>query len=133
MTDPVVREVLLAFWKVHILHHAQAGPIYGQWMLDELARHGYRLSPGTLYPLLARMERHGWLRGRRDPEASIKARREYRLTGRGARVLDRLRGHVEELFDEVVLGREPSDPRTGRGAPRGVSSGEGSRRARRTS
>ncbi len=133
MADPVVREVLLAFWKVHILHHAQARPIYGQWMLDELGRHGYKLSPGTLYPLLARMERHGWLRGRRDPDASVKARREYGLTRRGARVLDRLRGHVEELFDEVALGREPSGPGTGRGAPRRVSTSEARPRARRTS
>jgi PadR family transcriptional regulator, regulatory protein PadR len=110
MTDPVIREILLAFWKVHILHHAKQRPIYGQWMLEELARHGFRLSPGTLYPLLARMERHGWLRGQRDPEASIKARREYALTREGSRVLARLRRQVEELHDEVVLGRHGEEP-----------------------
>ncbi len=104
MTDPVVREVLLAFWKVHILHHAHERPVYGQWMLDELGRHGYRLSPGTLYPLLARMEGRGWLKGQRDPDASIKARREYVLTKQGARVLARLRHQVAELFDEVIGG-----------------------------
>ena len=53
MTDPVVREFLLGFWKIHILHHAEEQGVYGQWMLEELQRHGYRLSPGTLYPLLA--------------------------------------------------------------------------------
>ena len=109
MTDPVVREVLLAFWKVHILHHAQERPIYGQWMLEELGRHGFSLSPGTLYPLLARMETHGWLRGQRDPKASIKARREYVLTKEGARVMARLRRQVAELHDEVVLGKHGVD------------------------
>ena len=56
------REILLSFWKIHILHHAEEQGVYGQWMLEELHRHGYRLSPGTLYPLLARMARRGWLR-----------------------------------------------------------------------
>lgn len=105
MNQPVVREVLLAFWKVHILHHAQERPVYGQWMMEELRRHGFALSPGTLYPLLARMERHGWLRGQRAPDASSKARREYVLTKAGARVLAQIRRQVEELHAEVVLGR----------------------------
>jgi DNA-binding PadR family transcriptional regulator len=103
MTDPVVREVFLAFWKVHILHHARGRPIYGQWMLEELERHGFSLSPGTLYPLLARMEQHGWLKGQRDPAASIKARREYVLTKEGARALARIRRQLGELYREVVL------------------------------
>src|ERR1044071_7723073 len=56
------REILLSFWKVHILHHAGEQPLHGQWMIVELRRHGYEISPGTLYPLLHRMERLGWLR-----------------------------------------------------------------------
>ncbi len=63
MRDPIVREFLLAFWKIHILYHAaDRRGVYGQWMLEELRHHGYRLSPGTLYPMLARMARRGWLR-----------------------------------------------------------------------
>ena len=45
MRDPVVREFLLGFWKIHILHHAEEQGVYGQWMLEELHHHGYRLSP----------------------------------------------------------------------------------------
>lgn len=30
MSDQISREILLAFWKVHILHHAQERPIYGR-------------------------------------------------------------------------------------------------------
>ncbi len=106
MADPVKREILLAFWKVHILHHAQRHAVYGQWMLEELQRHGFALSPGTLYPLLARMERLGWLKAERAPDKGLKARREYLLTRAGARVLRQLRRQVKELHEEVVLGKE---------------------------
>ena len=51
--------------RLHILHHAAEGPIFGQAMIDELGRHGYRLSAGTLYPILHGMERQGYLRSRR--------------------------------------------------------------------
>ena len=101
MTDPIVREVFLSFWKIHILHHAEEHPIMdsGCWRSSDTT--GSALSPGTLYPLLARMERHGWLKGRRDPGASIKARREYVLTKQGARALTRIRKQLVELHREV--------------------------------
>jgi len=99
MRDPVVREFLLAFWKVHILHHAAERGVYGQWMLGELHEHGYRLSPGTLYPMLARMAERGWLRAA-EPKRS-KAARVYRLTPRGRQVLDRLLDSLDELYREV--------------------------------
>jgi DNA-binding PadR family transcriptional regulator len=99
MRDPVVREFLLAFWKIHILHHAAQEGVYGQWMLEELHHHGYRLSPGTLYPMLARMARRGWLRAA-VPERS-KAARVYRLTARGRGVLNRILDSLDELYREV--------------------------------
>src|SRR6188768_3226536 len=99
MADPVVREFLLGFWKIHILHHAEEQGVYGQWMLEELQRHGYRLSPGTLYPLLARMARRGWLRAT-EPKRSRDAR-VYRITPAGAEVLERLRASLAELQHEV--------------------------------
>jgi DNA-binding PadR family transcriptional regulator len=100
MSDPLVREFLLAFWKVHILHHAsEPRGVYGQWMLEELHRHGYRLSPGTLYPILARMARRGWLKAV-EPKRARDAR-VYRITPAGAEVLERLRGAVAELGHEV--------------------------------
>jgi len=107
MSDPIVREFLLTFWKIHILHHAAEQGVYGQWMLEELHRHGYRLSPGTLYPLLARMARRGWLR------AAVKSRhprdaRLYRITPAGAEVLKRLRTALDELQHEVGRSRSPS-------------------------
>ena len=104
MPDPIVREFLLAFWKIHILHHADEQGIYGQWMLEELQRHGYRLSPGTLYPMLSRMAARGWLRSA-EPKRS-KAARVYRLTPRGHDVLNRIRESLDELYREVG-GRRP--------------------------
>ena len=108
-SEAIAREILLAFWKVHILHHAGERPIYGHWLLEELRRHGFRVSPGTLYPMLARMQRNGWLRlaTRRGTGASPKSRREFRLTPAGARVLARVRRHVAELHREVVSRKEP--------------------------
>jgi DNA-binding PadR family transcriptional regulator len=98
--DPIAREFLLAFWKIHILYHAADGRgVYGQWMLEELHHHGYRLSPGTLYPILARMARRGWLRAA-EPKRS-KAARVYRLTARGHEVLDQIRHALDELYGEV--------------------------------
>jgi PadR family transcriptional regulator PadR len=96
------REILLGFWKVHILHQAAEGPLVGQWMLHELREHRYHVSPGTLYPLLRRMEKTGWLRCRVDKKAGPKARREYFLTAAGRKALDEVLSYLQELRGEVV-------------------------------
>jgi PadR family transcriptional regulator PadR len=98
------REILLGFWKVHILHHADAGPIHGQWILTELRRHGYEISPGTLYPMLSRMERLGWLSCQKVPGGGPRARKDYRLTAPGRDVLALVRKQLEELHREVLDG-----------------------------
>jgi PadR family transcriptional regulator PadR len=119
MTDPVVREFLLAFWKIHILHHAAEQGVYGHWMLEELRHHGYRLSPGTLYPVLARMAERGWLKPARA--AGSRAPRVYHITPAGSAVLERLRTALDELQHEVT--ETASAPRRRRAS--------GKRRARR--
>jgi len=102
MNHEVKREILLSFWKVHILHHAASEPIIGQWVLRELRRHGYEVSPGTLYPMLARMEDRGWLRCKAAPGGGPRARKEYSLTRKGETVLSFVRRQVEELHREIV-------------------------------
>jgi len=101
-SDTIASEILLAFWKVHILHHAAITPVYGLWMMEELRRHGYRISPGTLYPLLRRMEKYGWLKSEGKQDAPRRQRRCYRLTKPGRDVLAMLRNQVAELHHEVV-------------------------------
>ena len=105
MPRPEDREFRLGFCKLHILHHAAKRPIYGLWMLQELAEHGHVLSPGTLYPLLARMEKNGWLRA--HSRRGAKERKEYRISPPGRRLLTELRAELEELYRELVLDEDP--------------------------
>jgi len=79
--------------------------VYGLWLLEELAERGHQVSPGTLYPLLNRMERNGWLRS--EAQAGAKARRSYRITSAGRKILRQLRAELTELHQEVVEGKEP--------------------------
>jgi DNA-binding PadR family transcriptional regulator len=88
--------------------------VYGLWLLEELAQHGHRLSPGTLYPLLERMERNGWLRS--EATRLANARKNYRITVAGRRILDQLRADVDELHREIVQGIGPTDEPSLRGA-----------------
>jgi len=125
MSDAVTREFLLAFWKIHILHHAEEQGVYGHWMLEELHRHGYRLSPGTLYPLLARMARRGWIRAA-TPSRSREAR-IYRITPAGSEVLTRLRASLAELQYEVT---PTAVRRTSRTARKSSAAGRRPRAAR---
>lgn len=97
------REILLGFWKAHILHHAATAPVVGQWMIQELRRHGYEVSPGTIYPMLERLEECGWLNCTSDPDGGIRARKEYTLSKSGRNVLKHLKKQIEELYREVVL------------------------------
>lgn len=99
------RDLLSGFIRLHILHHASEHEIYGQWMIDELAEHGYKLSPGTLYPMLHAMERRGYLTSREEP-ASRSLRRLYSSTELGREALAIGRAKLRELFDEVG---EPND------------------------
>jgi PadR family transcriptional regulator PadR len=104
----LIREILLSFWKIHLLHHAAEGPIYGQWAIGELRRHRYDISPGTLYPLLKRMERYGWLKCERDPLGGKNSRQPYVLTAEGQKVLALIRNQLKELYAEVLEEAEGS-------------------------
>lgn len=94
------RELYSGIIRLHILHHACQGAVYGLWIIEELARHGYRISPGTLYPMLHGMERRGWLRSVEKREGR-RIRRVYRGTPRGRQTLTRARQKVRELFGEL--------------------------------
>jgi DNA-binding PadR family transcriptional regulator len=99
-TKAIQKEILLGFWKAHILLHAVAGPVVGQWMLEELRRHGYGVSPGTLYPILHRMEGLGWLYSEVDSTGGAKARRSFYATEKGREVLAIVRRQISELVRE---------------------------------
>jgi DNA-binding PadR family transcriptional regulator len=86
--------------RLHVLHHAAEKPVYGGWIIDELRRHGYRLSPGTLYPMLHGLERKGLLKSRLQG-AGKRARRIYRITSKGRTALVGAKEKVRELFGEL--------------------------------
>ena len=94
------QELFKGLIRLHILHHASEDEFYGQWMIHELARHGYQLSPGTLYPMLHGLERSGYLRSRKE-RLGRTFRRVYRATalGREANRLAKIR--VRELTGEL--------------------------------
>ncbi len=86
--------------RLHVLHHATKEPIYGLAMIEELGRHGYKISAGTLYPIL-----HG-LEGRRllistEERTGSAARRVYRATAEGVEALAAAKQKVRELFGEL--------------------------------
>jgi DNA-binding PadR family transcriptional regulator len=96
-----MRSFLQGAVQLHILHHAAEHPIHGAWMATELARHGYRISPGTLYPMLHRLEAAGLLVGHDDLEASRRIRR-YTITDAGRAALAQARRALRELADELL-------------------------------
>lgn len=102
----MLRQFFLGFVKIHILHHAAREPVFGLALIDELRRHGYDLSPGTLYPILHRLEADGHL-VRSDRLVEGKVRKYYAVTGSGRRALREARAKILELVGEVLEGRGP--------------------------
>jgi PadR family transcriptional regulator, regulatory protein PadR len=99
----VANDLLSGFVRLHIVHHAAEGEVYGQWIIEELARHGYRLSAGTLYPMLHALERKGYLRSR-EKRMGRTARRLYRTTAQGRLALEDAKEKLRELVDELLEG-----------------------------
>ena len=96
------RDLYSGLIRLHVLHHAVEEPIFGLGMLDELARHGYRISPGTLYPVLHGLEKKGYLRSteRRNGKSFRKL---YRATPLGKKALAAAKTKVRELFQELIM------------------------------
>jgi PadR family transcriptional regulator, regulatory protein PadR len=93
------RELFYGLIRIHVLVHAAHEPIFGLAMMKELGRHGYRIGPGTLYPLLHGLERSGLLRS--FPDTSGSRRRMYRITPEGRSALGRATIKVDELYHEL--------------------------------
>jgi DNA-binding PadR family transcriptional regulator len=96
-----VREFLRGAVRLHILHHAAHGGVHGAWMAAELARHGYKISPGSLYPTLHKMEAEGLVRSHQEV-VDGRGRRCYVATAKGCRALDAARDQVRELAAEIL-------------------------------
>ncbi len=103
----MLRDFFLGFVKIHILYHATREPVFGLDLIRELERHGYHLSPGTLYPILHNLEELGYLQ-RQDQVVNGKVRKYYVATPRGHRALAAARCQIAELVAEVIEGSDVS-------------------------
>lgn len=87
--------------RLHVLYHATREPVFGFGMIEELNRHGYKLGPGTMYPLLHGMEKKGWLKAAKE-NAGGRSRRVYVATRTGRQALKIGQERVRELFNELT-------------------------------
>lgn len=99
MTDQK-RELFDGLIRIHVLLHASQESIFGLEMMKELEHHGYRIGPGTLYPLLHGLERAGLLRSSFE-KVGGRRRRVYKITPAGKRALEKTREKVDELYEEL--------------------------------
>jgi DNA-binding PadR family transcriptional regulator len=98
------RDLYSGMIRLHILHHAVAeGPVFGLGMAEELSRHGYRISPGTLYPLLHGLEKKGYLKASEMRDGKSR-RKVYKATPLGRKALEAAKLKVRELFGELIEG-----------------------------
>lgn len=96
------------FVELHILHHASEGPLYGLWMIEELAEHGYSLNASQLYPRFHRLQREGYL-SRNDKVVGGKLRKYYRITRAGRAYLTEQKRRLMELISEALTAKELSE------------------------
>jgi PadR family transcriptional regulator, regulatory protein PadR len=105
MTDDLLRHFFGGFVRLHILYHADKEPVCGVEMIDELKRHGYRLGPGTLYPILHHLEEAGYL-SCTEEVVSGRRRKNYRITDDGRKLLREGREKLRELVSELIEDRD---------------------------
>jgi len=103
----MLRDFVLGFVKIHVLHHAAQEPVYGLALIDELRRHGYEVGPGTPYPLLHGLEAAGYLT-REEGVIGGKVRKYYVITDAGRAALAEVKPKIAELVDEVLEGHRPA-------------------------
>jgi PadR family transcriptional regulator, regulatory protein PadR len=94
------RELFTGLIRIHVLVHASQEDIFGLAMMEELRHHGYRVGPGTLYPLLHGLERAGLLRSSLKIANGHK-RRIYKMTAAGKKALESAKAKVDELHHEL--------------------------------
>jgi DNA-binding PadR family transcriptional regulator len=70
-------------------------------MMDELSNQGYKLSPGTLYPILHSLEQDGFLKSQRM-NVEGKIRKYYTTTPAGNKILGEALAKFKKFTEEVM-------------------------------
>lgn len=105
MASDLLRHFFGGFVRMHILYHAAKEVIWGAEIMEELQRHGYKLSPGTLYPILHQLESDGYL-AVTTAVVDGKRRKNYGITPAGRKMLEDARVKLRELVSEVIEDRD---------------------------
>ncbi len=100
MNTELLRDIFLGFIKIHILYHASKEKIFGKEFREELLRHGYDISFGTLYPVFHKLEKQGYLHSEKI-NVNGKIRKYYSITPQGEKILEFSREKARELFSEL--------------------------------
>jgi DNA-binding PadR family transcriptional regulator len=95
------RDLYSGLIRLHVLHRACKSEIFGLDMIEELGRRGYKLSPGTMYPILHGLEKKGYLQAADYRSGKIR-RRVYRITPLGRKALKAAKQKVRELFGQLI-------------------------------
>ncbi|MCP4160741.1 MAG: helix-turn-helix transcriptional regulator [Deltaproteobacteria bacterium] len=100
MKDKILQKLYQVFVQLHVLYHSKKKPVYGVWMMEELKEHGYNIGPGTLYPILNKMEKNGLL-SKENRISGGKIRKYYSITDLGLEIFDDASKKASELFHEI--------------------------------
>lgn len=87
-----------------VLSMLEDGPLHGYEMarrIEQQTQGALRFTLASLYPLLYRMEKRGWVRGAWETSDSGRRRRCYRLTSAGKKKLAPIRAEWAELFRAI--------------------------------
>ncbi len=106
MSELLIKTFFGGFVRLHVLYHATKEPVFGVEMMEELARHGYDVGAGTLYPMLHQLEEAGYLTSFTEVVAG-KQRKYYRATLEGAAALEAAKAKLRELVAEVLHDKTP--------------------------
>jgi DNA-binding PadR family transcriptional regulator len=101
MADAVLNHLYAGFVRLHVLYHADKEPICGVEIMEELRHHGYKIGPGTLYPLLHALHKSGLL-SCADEVVAGKRRKNFRITPAGKKLLSKACAKLRELASEVI-------------------------------
>lgn len=106
--DHIYRSFLQGMVRLFILHKAGQGPVYGEALNKAFHRFGYKMSPGSLYPLLHNLEKQRLLHCRIHITRG-RVRKYYELTEKGRACLAEMRKELAGLVAEIIFDeRSPS-------------------------
>ena len=100
MKDTLLPDFFLGFIRIHILYHASRKEVFGLELMAELSRHGYRVGPGTVYPILHGLESKQLLSSQKRL-VDGRLRRYYLITPKGEKALAEARSKANELVHEI--------------------------------